>query len=257
MDHPPPSIRVVADPMDGATDVQRGCISAGSPGGDGGGGEHTGSFPSVRPAPGHGAQDAGLFSAAGATGDGLHLGSPNWSLSLVSLTTSSKATIRPPRSSGIPPSASLSVSGTSTASMAGTPSSRLRPRAPPPDQGDVRAVVPSAGPRPVRLRRSLGGHRRGGAEGPLLRPGPAHSDGSFVKAYPAESTEAFLDGHVSAFAFLGGVPRASYTTIPSWRWPRYWATADASAPGPSPRSSPTTCSTTVSGVPARAMTREK
>jgi len=27
-----------------------------------------------------------------------------------------------------------------------------------------------------------------------------------VKAYPAETTEAFLDGHVSAFAFFGGVP---------------------------------------------------
>ena len=34
-----------------------------------------------------------------------------------------------------------------------------------------------------------------------------HSDGCFVKAYPAETTEAFLDGHVSAFAFLGGVPQ--------------------------------------------------
>jgi transposase len=33
-----------------------------------------------------------------------------------------------------------------------------------------------------------------------------HSDAGFVKAYPAERTEAFLDGHVSAFAFLGGVP---------------------------------------------------
>ena len=30
----------------------------------------------------------------------------------------------------------------------------------------------------------------------------------FVKAYPAETTEAFLDGHVSALAFLGGVPRS-------------------------------------------------
>ena len=29
-----------------------------------------------------------------------------------------------------------------------------------------------------------------------------HSDGCFVKAYPAETTEAFLDGHVSAFALL-------------------------------------------------------
>ena len=35
-----------------------------------------------------------------------------------------------------------------------------------------------------------------------------HSDGCFIKAYPAETTEAFLDGHVSAFAFLGGVPRS-------------------------------------------------
>jgi transposase len=33
-----------------------------------------------------------------------------------------------------------------------------------------------------------------------------HSDAAFVKAYPRETTEAFLDGHVSAFAFLGGVP---------------------------------------------------
>ena len=35
-----------------------------------------------------------------------------------------------------------------------------------------------------------------------------HSDGCFVKAYPAETTEAFCDGHVSAFSFLGGVPRS-------------------------------------------------
>ena len=34
-----------------------------------------------------------------------------------------------------------------------------------------------------------------------------YSDGVFVKAYPAETTEAFCDGHVSAFAFLGGVPQ--------------------------------------------------
>ncbi len=34
-----------------------------------------------------------------------------------------------------------------------------------------------------------------------------HSDGCFIKAYPAETTEAFLDGHVSAFSFLGGVPQ--------------------------------------------------
>ena len=33
-----------------------------------------------------------------------------------------------------------------------------------------------------------------------------HSDAFFIKAYPAETTEAFLDGHVSAFAFFGGIP---------------------------------------------------
>ena len=35
-----------------------------------------------------------------------------------------------------------------------------------------------------------------------------HSDGCFLKAYPAETTEPFLDGHVAAFAFLGGGPRS-------------------------------------------------
>ena len=33
-----------------------------------------------------------------------------------------------------------------------------------------------------------------------------HSDAAFMKAYPAETTEAFLDGHVSAFAVFGGIP---------------------------------------------------
>ena len=32
------------------------------------------------------------------------------------------------------------------------------------------------------------------------------SDACFVKAYPRETTEAFLDGHVAAFAFFGRVP---------------------------------------------------
>jgi hypothetical protein len=33
-----------------------------------------------------------------------------------------------------------------------------------------------------------------------------HSDGCFVKAYPAETAEAFCEGHVAAFDFFGGVP---------------------------------------------------
>ena len=46
-----------------------------------------------------------------------------------------------------------------------------------------------------------------------------HSDACFVKAYPAETTEAFCDGHVSAFSFLGACPGASSTTTRDWPWP--------------------------------------
>ena len=35
-----------------------------------------------------------------------------------------------------------------------------------------------------------------------------YSDGVFIKAYPGETTEAFCDGHVSAFRCLGGVPQS-------------------------------------------------
>ena len=34
-----------------------------------------------------------------------------------------------------------------------------------------------------------------------------HSDDAFVKAFPAETTEAFCDGHNAAFRYFGGVPR--------------------------------------------------
>jgi len=34
-----------------------------------------------------------------------------------------------------------------------------------------------------------------------------HSDDSFVMAFPAETTEAFLEGHNHAFRYFGGVPR--------------------------------------------------
>lgn len=36
----------------------------------------------------------------------------------------------------------------------------------------------------------------------------AHSDACFVKATPTEDMEAFLDGHLAAFAFLGGMPQS-------------------------------------------------
>ena len=34
------------------------------------------------------------------------------------------------------------------------------------------------------------------------------SDACFVRAYPAETAEAFCDGHNAAFAFFGKVPRS-------------------------------------------------
>ena len=85
----------------------------------------------------------------------------------------------------------------------------LRQRAPTADPGDVRPVVPCPS-----------GHAQcdfgeavaviAGVERKVhyLVLDLPHSDGCFMKAYPAETTEAFLDGHVSAFAFLGGVPQS-------------------------------------------------
>ncbi len=42
-----------------------------------------------------------------------------------------------------------------------------------------------------------------------------HSDDCFVVAFPAETTEAFLEGHVHAFTYFGGVPtRILYDFVP-------------------------------------------
>ena len=53
-----------------------------------------------------------------------------------------------------------------------------------------------------------------------------HSDGCFIKAYPAKRRKPFADGHVAAFDFFGGVPRsisnntklADKTTAPNQLW---------------------------------------
>ena len=47
-----------------------------------------------------------------------------------------------------------------------------------------------------------------------------HSDDAFVKAYQAETAEAFYDGHVSAFAYSAAFRSRSCTIIPSSRCPR-------------------------------------
>ena len=82
-----------------------------------------------------------------------------------------------------------------------------------------------------------------------------HSDATFAKAYPAETTEAFCDGHVSAFSFLGGVPQSILYDNTRSPWRGYWETVGAGAPACSQSFSPTTCSPTGSDVPARATTR--
>ena len=230
-------------------DVQRGGISADSPGDDGGGDEHSGSLSGVRPAPGHGEQDAGLLGPAGLpAADPTPEAQPFDKLRTIpspaSSTVSWMMITAFRRSSATPPSASTSVSGTSTASMAGTPSSRTTSGSIDARHGRCSYRCPTRRATPSATSAGPGGHR-----------GVQRKAHCFVKTYPAETTEAFLDGHVSAFAFLGECPGASCTTTRSWRWPRYWGTAADSAPAPSLSSSPTTCSTTVSGVPARATTR--
>jgi len=52
-----------------------------------------------------------------------------------------------------------------------------------------------------------------------------HSDACLVQAYPAESSEAFCEGHRVGFEFFGGVPRSIYTTTSGWWVARIWAMA--------------------------------
>ena len=74
----------------------------------------------------------------------------------------------------------------------------LRPGPPPPVPGDVRPLAHAARHAQCDFGEGPGWSSAEWSGPPKL----------FVKAYPAETTEAFLDGHVSAFAFLGGVPRS-------------------------------------------------
>ena len=61
---------------------------------------------------------------------------------------------------------------------------------------------------PSRCRRGPAAREPGAGSGFFSLASGSHSNVWFVKAYPRETTEAFLDGHVSALAFLGGVPRS-------------------------------------------------
>ncbi len=83
-----------------------------------------------------------------------------------------------------------------------------------PSARGVRAAGASAGPRASRFWRSARRDRRCRAQDPLRRDG-RHWERHWSERQcrrrtrtpsPAETTEAFCDGHVSAFAFFGGVP---------------------------------------------------
>ena len=54
------------------------------------------------------------------------------------------------------------------------------------------------------------------------------SDDCFVMAFPAETTEAFLEGHNHAFAYFGGVPRTILYDNRRSPWRGSWAMARAS-----------------------------
>ena len=85
-----------------------------------------------------------------------------------------------------------------------------------------------------------------------------HSGACFVKAYPAERIEAFLDGHNAAFALLGGVPRSIlYDNTKLGGGPHPPVTARASRRGPSPSCSRTTCSSTASAGPGKGNDKGK
>ena len=84
-----------------------------------------------------------------------------------------------------------------------------------------------------------------------------HSDACFVKAYPAETTEAFCDGHVSAFSFLGGVPRSIVYDNTRLAVARILGDGRRRVLVCSLNSSPTTCSMTDSAVQARVTTRAR
>ena len=243
--------------MDSATDVQSGRVSADSPGGDGGWDEHPGDCADVWPAPGHGAQDAGLFGPA-----------------------------------GLSPAVSAKEAQAGAFYRRHRPDPGGRPKASqeaaPHGQAHLRAVRDEYGfdggyttvkdyvrenRRQIREMFVPLSHPPGHAQcdfgealvviGGVERKAHCfvldlpHSDGCFVKACPAESTEASWTGTYQRSRSWSECPGASSTTIPGWPWRRYWGTAVASAPGPSPNCSPTTCSRTGSGAPARVMTKAR
>ena len=194
--------------MDGARDVQSGRISAGTPGGDGGGDEHPGSGTDIRAAPGYGAQDAGLLRPPGYrrqtrpkrpklepfTGVIDRILEDDHQVPKKQRHTAKRIYERLRDEHGF--DGGYTIVKDYVREHRRQTREMFVPLSHPPghaqcDFGEALVVI--------------GGVERKAHCFVLDLP---HSDGCFVKAYPAETTETFLDGHVSAFAFLGGVPQS-------------------------------------------------
>ena len=195
--------------MDGGMDVPGGRVPAGPTRGDGGGDEHSGSLPGVRFAPGHGAQDALAYSAPPGYRRQTSPRRPKLEPYTGVIDRILDDDHRVPRKQRHTAQRiferlrdEYGFGGGYTTVKDYVREHRRRtqemfvPLSHAPghaqcDFGEALVVI--------------GGVQQKAHYFVLDLP---HSDGCFIKAYPAETTEAFLDGHVSAFAFLGGAPQS-------------------------------------------------
>jgi transposase len=83
-----------------------------------------------------------------------------------------------------------------------------------------------------------------------------HSDAPFVKAYPAETTEAFRTGCLGLRRFRR-VPLSILYDTPGGRWRGSWAMAGVPAPAPSASRLATFCSGTASVGPGKGNDKGK
>ena len=84
-----------------------------------------------------------------------------------------------------------------------------------------------------------------------------HSNACFVRAYPAETAEAFCDGHNAAFAFFGKVPRSILYDNTTLAVVRILGDGVRQPRGSSASCSPITCLPTGSAALAKATTKTR
>ena len=113
------------------------------------------------------------------------------------------------RNNATPQNASSTACATSTISPAVTRSSRtmFATRSSAGKRCSCRWCIRRAMPRPTSVKPLvvIDGVQR---KAHYLVVDLPHSDDAFVKAFPAETTEAFCEGHNAAFRYFGGVPRS-------------------------------------------------